>query len=72
MPAYTYGEQWLLRDAESGRTFDDIGDESSRTRGRVEDSRPIALVGIENGMTLLVVKPSKPSKTGKGSREKEI
>ena len=56
---FTYGENWLIKDANSGKVFDDIG-RLSTTAYRyllVGDDRPLAEVGIKPGTRLQVIPP---------------
>jgi hypothetical protein len=55
IPTYTYGELWLLENAETGERLDNIGIEYCKSRGHVADSRPIRVAGITDGMRLRVV-----------------
>ena len=53
-PPAPYGSVWLLKDAASGRIFDDIGPLHRGAAGR-RDSRPIGQPGFKGGITLEVV-----------------
>jgi hypothetical protein len=53
--AYSYGEEWVLKDKETGKIFNDIGRLGT---GTSEDKRSLAEVGIRSGMILQVVRPS--------------
>ena len=52
---HPYGAIWLLRDASSGRVFDDIGTAWAKQMRKPRDDRPTQDVGILGGMTLEVV-----------------
>jgi hypothetical protein len=53
---FTYGRAWLLRDAQSGKTFNDLGSRSNivRRMGAPSDERRLSEVGIKPGMRLEV------------------
>ena len=55
MVPHPYGAIWLLRDASSGRVFDDIGPAWAKRIGTQRDKRSVQEVGIIGGMTLEVV-----------------
>ena len=55
MSPHPYGAIWLLRDASSGRVFDDIGTAWAKQMGTPRDNRSAQDVGIVGGMTLEVV-----------------
>jgi len=61
VPAYQYGKEWLLRDQQSGRVYDDIGIEYCRSNGKTTDTRGIGTVGIKSGDRLEVIKISELS-----------
>jgi hypothetical protein len=53
--AYTYGQMWLLRNARTGRLYDNIGIDYCRTGGlRRDDNLVILSLELENGDKLLV------------------
>jgi DNA-binding transcriptional MerR regulator len=54
VPPFTYGKQWLLRDAASGRVFD-VGTAWALSMGIPTDTRPISAVGITPGNNIEVV-----------------
>ena len=58
MPAYAYGEKWVLRDRKTGHIFKG----ASSKYGREKDSRKLKEVGIMPGMELEVVLPDETSK----------
>ena len=55
LPPYPYGTLWLLKDASSGRVFDDIGPAWASKAGVPQDTRPAREVGITGGMSLEIV-----------------
>ena len=55
VPPFTYGKQWILRDAASGRVFD-IGTSWATAMGIPADTRPLSSVGIKAGSNIEVVK----------------
>ena len=56
VPAFTYGDLWLLEEPKSGHRFDDIGIEYCRSGGATRDHRPIESMGILEGAKLVVVR----------------
>jgi hypothetical protein len=57
VPAYTYGEKWVLCDSKSKKRFTDIGYEyASKALGDVFDRRSLSEVGILPGMTLEAIR----------------
>jgi len=61
---YTYGKTWHIKDAQSGKIFDEIGGRAgARRMGFIEDERlllderSLSEVGIKPGMRLEVIKP---------------
>jgi hypothetical protein len=50
---YTYGKDWVLVDAASGKEFNDLG----RRGGKKDDNRSLKEAGITPGMRLLVSTP---------------
>ena len=54
---YPYGTSWILRDADTGKIFNNIG--SSKAKGyrqdRITDDRTAEEVGFKGGMTLEVI-----------------
>jgi hypothetical protein len=52
---YKYGEQWLLKNADTGTRYPDMGRQWARSHGKKRDDRTLAEVGIELGAQLEVV-----------------
>lgn len=52
---YTYGKLWLIKDAMSGKIFDDIGIKYCESGGREHDDRSIASIGITDDSKLEVI-----------------
>jgi hypothetical protein len=54
---FTYERTWLIRDAQSGKIFYDLGSRSNivRRMGVPSDERPLSEVGIKPGMRLEVI-----------------
>jgi len=54
LPAFTYGDRWLLRNEETGQALRDLGSHWARNRGytRTRDTRPLAMAGLKPGMKL--------------------
>ena len=57
-PPYPYGGFWVLKDASSGKIYDDIGPMWARRHDVADDNRSLQEVGITGGMTLEVIPPS--------------
>lgn len=56
---YSYGQEWVLRDLQTGKLFHDIG-----SRGTDADQRSLATVGIHSGMVLEIIPVNNQSPTG--------
>jgi hypothetical protein len=69
IPAYTYGDVWILEDASSGTKYDNIGIEFCRSKGSKTDNRTLSTVGIISGMTLQTVFLKKPTTITKDDSE---
>jgi hypothetical protein len=54
---YSYGQQWVLKDRDTGRVFGDLGRNWARKQGVSRDFRPLADVGITPRTILEVMKP---------------
>jgi hypothetical protein len=52
---YAYGKQWVLKDADSGTVYRDIGRQWAQAHGRRDDGRTLGEVGIKPGARLEVV-----------------
>jgi hypothetical protein len=54
---YIYGKTWLIKDAESGKIFDELELQDGMTELsiHVEDMRSLSEVGIKPGMRLEVI-----------------
>jgi len=55
VPAFTYGETWLLRRRSDGHIFTEMGTPWAMRNGRKSDERPLAEVGIRGGSEYDVV-----------------
>jgi len=49
---YTYGIQWVLRDTDSGKIFQEMGRQYANSMGKIIDSRSLQEVGLNPGMHL--------------------
>jgi len=56
VPAYTYGQTWVLKNLRSSKVYDDIGVEYCRSGGARRDNTPVYRIGIEHGDRLAVLK----------------
>jgi hypothetical protein len=54
VPAYTYGDAWVLRDIHTGRVYD-VGLSWAKRNGFPDDYRALSDVGISPGAELEVV-----------------
>ena len=54
-PPYPYGTIWLLKDASSGKIYDDIGTTWAKKQGMGQDNRLLSEVGIRGGMNFEVI-----------------
>jgi len=61
VPAFTYGDTWLLHEVRTGRNFKDMGTRWAKQHGMPSDSRSLRDVGIMPGMKLEVIYPPKAS-----------
>jgi hypothetical protein len=52
IPAFTYGERWVLRDASSGKIFNELGSSWAKESDVLFDNRSLKDVGTLPGMTL--------------------
>jgi hypothetical protein len=60
VPAFTYEDNWILRDRDTRHVFIDIGTKWSETHHNQRwDERPLSEVGIKPGMYLEIIWPSK-------------
>jgi hypothetical protein len=55
LPAYMYGQLWLLKNKETGEVYDSIGTQHCKSRGKELDARTLDEIGIKPGDKLLVV-----------------
>jgi hypothetical protein len=56
VPAFTYGEVWVLRNARTNKVYDSIGIEYCRSGGSIRDYTPVFKLGLfEDGDRLEVV-----------------
>ena len=57
MPAYVYGEKWLVRNRRTREIYTAIGMVSSLSKGKQSDNTPLSELGIFDGDVLEVVEP---------------
>lgn len=59
LPAFSYGQKWLLRDSETGQAFGEMGSRWAARQGFQWDSRALKESGIRPGMKLEVIRSRK-------------
>lgn len=57
MPAYVYGEKWLVRNQRTREIYTSIGMMSTMSKGKQPDNTPLSELGIFDGDVLEVVEP---------------
>lgn len=55
IPAFTYGEVWVLRNTRTNRMYDKIGIEYCRSGGSIKDNTPLFKLGLEDDDRLEIV-----------------
>jgi len=64
IPAFTYGDMWVLRNTRTNKVYDNIGIEYCRSRGLIRDNTPLFKLGLEEGDRLEIVPHQLPLDAG--------